>query len=106
MMRKIGFFLVLVVLLAGCASQEKKVEQQMQQPINCATAEGDLRVLQSEKTHVGSQVAQGLGAIAPAGIVIGLVTGTEKTKLQVASGDYNRMIDQRIAQIKKTCGIR
>jgi len=39
-------------------------------------------------------------------MVIGLITGTEETKTQVASGEYNQMIDQRIAQIKQTCGIR
>jgi NADPH-dependent curcumin reductase CurA len=41
-----------------------------------------------------------------ASIVVGLVTGTEKTKLEVGTGDYNKMIDKRIAEIKKTCGIK
>jgi hypothetical protein len=37
---------------------------------------------------------------------VGLVTGTEKTKMEVGTGDYNEMIDKRIAEIKKTCGIK
>jgi hypothetical protein len=79
----------------------------LQQPIkiNCATAEGDIRMLQSEKAHVAQQVAMGITAIAPAGLVMGVLMGTEQTKLQVATGDYNNMIDQRIAEIKMTCGL-
>lgn len=67
MISKIGFFLVVGILLAGCASQvsqEQKVEQQMQQPVNCATAEGDIWVLQSEKANVESQIAQGVTSIS------------------------------------------
>jgi hypothetical protein len=45
-------------------------------------------------------------AIAPAGIVLGILTGTEGTKLKVAVGDYNSKLDERIAQIKSTCGIQ
>ena len=89
----------------GCAMQEQQTLQGLKQPINCATAEGDIRVLQSEKTHVASQVAQGLTALAPAGIVVGVLTGTEGTKLRVAAGDYNTQIDQRIAAIKSTCRV-
>ena len=85
--------------------QEKQTMQSMEQPINCSTAEGDIRVLQSEKTHVAGQIAQGLTAIAPAGIVMGILTGTEGTKLRVAAGDYNSKIDARIAAIKSKCGI-
>jgi len=85
--------------------QEQQTMQSMDQPINCRTAEGDIRVLQSEKANVVSQVAQGATAIAPAGIVVGVLTGTEATKLQVAAGDYNAQIDARIAQIRSKCKI-
>jgi hypothetical protein len=47
----------------------------------------------------------GVTAIAPAGLVLGMLTGTEQTKLQVATGDYNSMIDRRITEIKATCGL-
>jgi cytochrome c biogenesis protein ResB len=96
----------LMISLTACASKQKKVEQEMKQPINCATAEGDLRALGHEKAHVAEAIAEGVSAIVPAGLVVGLVTGTEKEKLQVATGDYNKMIDKRIADIKKTCGIK
>ena len=90
--------------LAGCALQEKQVEQLLDQPINCATSEGDIRVLQSEKAHVARQIVAGVTSIVPAGIVIGLVTGTTGTKYRVATGEYNQKIDERIAAIKSRCG--
>jgi hypothetical protein len=93
---------------SGCAMQQEQNLNALQDPkrINCATADGDLRILQSEKANVAQRIAEGATAIYPAGLVVGLLTGTEGTKLQVATGDYDAQIDQRIAEIKQTCGIR
>jgi len=97
----------LVVSLAACmASKQKKVEQEMKQPINCATAEGDIRALNHEKAHVAEQIAEGVTSLVPASLVVGLVTGTEKTKIEVGTGEYNKMIDKRIAEIKEKCGVK
>ena len=108
-MKKIGIMvlvLCLVFSVAGYASDEKEtVEEMIAHPINCATAEGDIRALEHEKAHVGKQIASGVMSIVPASMVIGIVTGTEKKRLSVATGDYNKMIDKRIADIKAQCGI-
>ena len=95
------------LLLGGCAMSQKKVEHSLEHPapVNCATAEGDIRVLQSEKAHVAERIAEGVTAIVPAGAVIGILTWTEPTKVHVASGEYNDMIDKRIAQIKEECNL-
>ena len=99
--------LCLMISLTACAaSKQKKVEQEMKQPINCATAEGDIRTLEHEKAHTMQQIAEGVTALVPASIVVGLVTGTEKEKLKVGTGEYNNMIDKRIAEITETCGIK
>lgn len=92
---------------SGCAMQQEQNLNALQSParINCATADGDLRILQSEKANVAQRIAEGATAIYPAGLVVGLLTGTEGTKLKVATGDYDQKIDQRIADIKQTCGI-
>jgi hypothetical protein len=108
-MKKINKVIVLgciLMLLPACAFKQKKVEKEMKQPINCATAEGDIRMLQHEKAHVAQRIIEGATAITPAGIVIGAVTGTEGVKLKVAAGKYNKMIDSRIAEIKDQCGVQ
>jgi hypothetical protein len=96
----------LVILTAGCSDKYKKTEQQMKQPINCATAEGDIRMLRQEKAHVADEILQGVSAFSPAGLVVGVVAGDEGTKAKVGSGQYNKMIDKRIKEIKAQCGVK
>jgi len=91
--------------LGACASNYKKVEQDANEPVNCATAEADLRVLESEKVHTAERIAAGASSIVPVGLVVGILTRTEKSKIRVATGAYNDMLDARIAEIKQTCGL-
>jgi hypothetical protein len=95
-----------MLLATGCAMKLKKEEKAAEQmPVNCATAEGDIRVLKGEKAHVAERIAMGVTAIYPAGLVMGLLTGTEGTKIQVAAGEYNKTLDAKIAEIQTTCGV-
>ena len=95
-----------LTLGGGCASEQKKVEKELASPdaVNCATAAGDIRVLQAEKANVAARVLEGATAIYPASAVLGVVMGVESTKLKVAAGDYNKAIDERIELIKQKCG--
>jgi hypothetical protein len=96
----------LAALLGGCASGFKKTEENVKEtPVNCATAEGDLRELQSEKATVGQQIAMGVTSVVPVGLVVGLVRGNAGTKYRVATGEYNKALDAKIAEIKTTCSI-
>jgi hypothetical protein len=107
-LRRLASVACALVLLAGCAYRFKEQEKAaaQTQPVDCATAEGDLRTLNSEKANVAEQIAMGVTAIVPAGLVIGLVTFTEGTKIKVAIGEYNKALDARIAQIQSTCGLK
>jgi hypothetical protein len=96
----------LVVTMASCAFEQKKVEKGMKQPINCATAQADLRVLQQEKVHVAGQIAEGVTSIIPISLVVGILTDTVGTEYRVATGEYNKMIDKRIAEIKAQCDVQ
>jgi hypothetical protein len=80
-----------------------RVEEIEKKPVNCATAEGDLRVLRSEREHAEKTGITSVTAITPSGAIIGIITGTEKRKLQMLSGDYIKHIDETIAQIQQTC---
>jgi hypothetical protein len=110
-MRKVTMTITAIfldTLLMACASTEtiKKGETDAKKPVNCAAAEGDIRVLQSEKTHADQQMPAGVSAISPAGIVVGTITNKEITNAKVATGDYNRMLDYKIAEIKRECGMK
>ena len=55
---------------------------------------------------MAEQIGAGITAIVPISLVVGVVTGTEGTKFRVATGEYNKMIDKRIAEIKAQCGVQ
>ena len=99
-----------VVGVSGCASQYKQEEKQEQaaktMPVNCATAQGDIAMLQKEKVSASQQAAAGVSTIAPVGAVAGFLTGTEGAKAQIATGDYNKALDAAITRIKTTCNIQ
>lgn len=106
LVRVLVAFLVLS-MSAACARNQKKVMTELKDPaaVDCSTAQGDLRLLQSEKANVAERIAEGVTSIYPAGLVVGLLTRTEGTKIKVATGEYDKALDKRIAQIKETCGI-
>jgi len=110
-MKKAGMIItafLVSVLLSACASTQsvEKGEAEAKKPVNCATADGDIRVLKSEKVHASQQMAAGVTAIVPVGLVVNVAKGTEGSQAKVATGDYNKMLDDKIAEIKRECGVR
>ena len=101
----IAFSIFALAFGAACSPISKTAREELAQPVNCRTARGDIRILESEKAHVEKQVASGVMAITPAGIVTGIATGTEDDKIEVATGEYDKKIDRKIAEIKRTCGL-
>jgi outer membrane murein-binding lipoprotein Lpp len=100
----IGVCALGLVALSGCAMTEKKDEAAAAaMPVNCKTAPGDLRTLNSEKANTASKIGNGVSMVFPIGLVAGLVTGTEGTKYQVTTGEYNKALDAKIAQIQAAC---
>ena len=90
--------------LAGCTMHEKKTEKQVKaMPVNCDTAPGDLRMLEEEKKTTMQRIGAGVRSVVPIGLVAGVVTGTAGTKYRIATGDYNKMLDDKIAEIKQAC---
>jgi hypothetical protein len=91
-------------LLSGCAIQEKKTEQKIENThYTCATADGELRVLQSEKETTAERISAGVRSVVPITLVVGLVNATAGVKYRIATGEYNKMIDSKIAEIKEMC---
>ena len=74
-------------------------------PINCDTAREDTRVLVSGKASIAEMANDGVIWLALADAVLGILTFTEKEKLEVASGLYNKKRYEKIVEIKRECGI-
>ena len=101
--------LVLVVLLAlmlgACAQREKRVEAYLEKdpPVICSKANRHLRALKNEKKTGTERVVSGITTIFPIGFVVSILTGTTGTKFNVATGEYNDMIDWRIDKVVREC---
>ena len=98
---------LLFLTLAACAppiTQEAK--QDLQRPIDCSTAQDDIAVLQSEKSNVNQQMLAGVTSMLPTAAVMGLLTGRQKDREEVLTGQYNNMINEKIDAIRRTCGVQ
>jgi hypothetical protein len=94
----------LAVVVSACSIMQKRTAQQVKEmPVECATAEGDVRMLEEEKQNTAQRISSGVRMVVPIGLVAGLVTGTQRTKYQVATGQYNTMLENKIAEIKAAC---
>jgi uncharacterized protein YceK len=106
-MKKIVLVAIMIILVAGCSSPiSKQAKQDLAKPISCGNAEGDIRALNAEKSHVSSQMAAGVKAIVPISLVFHVVDGTEGDEAKVATGEYNKMIDKKIAEYKQQCNVK
>ena len=93
-------------LAAGCAQKYQKVEDSFAKPINCSTARADIQWLQSNKVDKTTEAVEGAKFALPTTIIVGAITGTAGAQYEVGTGEYNRKIDERIADIKETCKLQ
>ena len=106
-MRYVKLVMVLCAsaLLVSCSSISKEAKAKLAKPVNCETAKKDMAILEKEKASVARQAAAGVTSILPVGAALALVTGDTKARAKVATGAYNRQIDEKTAEIKKTRGL-
>lgn len=95
---------IAVVLLAGCKTISQKEKDDLAKPIDCSTAEQDIATLKSEKASAIKRAEAGGGMVMPASAIIGILSGDYSNREKVASGEYNKDIDNKIAEIKAACG--
>ena len=96
----------LTIFVAACSAPiSKQAKEDLASPINCATAEEDIRILEDERASVLKQIEDGVTAIMPVGAVINILSKTEMDKLNVGTHHYNHQINEKIAEIKRDCGV-
>jgi hypothetical protein len=106
----IPFFAVIAFTVAGCAAQapapEKQVQANLAKSVDCSTAAADIKTLTSEKARTSQEIEDGAGSIIPIGAVAHLFGGSEKESMEIGTGEYNRKLDAKIAEIQKQCNIK
>ena len=94
-----------LVFASSCASKYAKVEDSFAQPINCSTAQVDIRALEEDKVSKTTEAATGVSYALPTTIFMGAITGTGGATYDVGTGAYNQKIDERIDRIRSTCKV-
>jgi hypothetical protein len=95
----------LAIFVAACSAPiSKQAKRDLASPVDCSTAQSDIKTLEQERASVMKQIKEGVTSILPVGAVIGILSGTEKDKLEVGTHYYNHQINKKIAEIKRECG--
>jgi len=109
-MKALAPTLFLLALVTGCAAQapapEKQVQADLAKSIDCSTATADIATLNSEKARTSQEIEDGASSIIPLGAVAHMFGGSEKDSLEIGTGEYNKKLDAKIAEIKQQCNIR
>ena len=108
-MKTVTLIIILFALVAGCSSQapapEKQVQASLEKSVDCTTAAADINTLTSEKARTSQEIENGASSIIPIGAVAHVFGGSEKESLEIGTGEYNKKLDAKIAEIKKQCNI-
>jgi hypothetical protein len=109
-MKTVTSVVVLLALVAGCSAQapapEKQVQASLAQPVDCSTAQADIKTLTGEKARTAQEIEDGASSIIPVGAVAHLLGGSETESFKIGTGEYNRKLDAKIAEIKEKCNIK
>lgn len=75
-------------------------------PVDCSTAKDDISTLQHEKEKTSKEAVGEIFAFTPIGLIANAATGGDKMDKdqKLSAEEYNKKIDERIAQIKAACG--
>ena len=108
-MKTVTPVMILLALATGCASQapapQKQVQQSLTQPIDCSTGQADIKTLTSEKARTSQEIENGVSSIIPIGAVAHLLGGSESESFEIGTGEYNKKLDAKIAEIRKQCNV-
>lgn len=96
-------------VLAGCSSPapapQKEVQANLSKSVDCSTAAADIKTLTSEKARTSQEVEAGVGSIIPIGAVAHIFGGSEKESFEIGTGEYNKKLDAKIAEISQQCNV-
>ena len=102
--------IILIAVISGCSSKapapEKQVQASLSESIDCSTAQADIKTLNSEKARTSQEIEDGASSIIPIGAVAHLFGGSEKESFEIGTGEYNKKLDAKIAEIKNQCNIQ
>lgn len=114
------WLLFLCLLIVGCAGANRdnsgigsgykapisdEAKYDLSKPIDCRTAKEDIEILEKEKTDMAEQTKAGVKMFVPASAARAILHRDYLNRAEVAMGEYNQDIDNKIKEIKTSCNI-
>ena len=103
-MRLMGL-LGLSVFLVSCSTVSDTAKYYLDKPIDCNTARTDIATLEAEKASSAERTMAGVRAVVPSAVVVGMIRTDWSNRKEVASGEYNQAIEDKIVEIQRACNI-
>ena len=95
-----GLGLYLCLVLTGCTSAMTMREVNAVKP-NCARIDKQIAILQKEKAENNNRLIAGVQSVAPALAAINIVAGTYGRNVAIATGEWGKAIDRKLAELKR-----
>lgn len=96
------------IVLTACAAPMRMRDIQAVSA-NCGNVSHQITMLQEEKAKNDNRLLAGIQSVAPAGIVFNLVRGTFGRNVMIATGEWAKAIDVKLAELRRkkaACGKR
>ena len=104
-MARVIVTLACIAALSACTSVSDDAKDALAAPIDCNTAEQDIALLEQERASTAEQIGAGIRTIMPIGAAAALLRGDMEDRASVTTGEYNQMIDFKIEDIRRACGL-
>jgi hypothetical protein len=95
----------LTLILAGCATPMAMRDINAVKP-DCAKIDKQIAALEKEKAENNQRLLAGIQSVAPALAAINIVAGTYGQNVAIATGEWAKAIDRKLAELrraKKNC---
>ena len=90
--------------LLGC--QQPVLDSELQAMVaDCDHISEQIASLRREEAGTNERIASGIKTIIPISAVVHLFRGELKREARIATGDYNKMLADKIAELKSDCAV-
>ena len=111
----IVLFASMTLLLTACGQTvSDNAKNQLSKDVDCSTAKQDVTALKKERASTLKRFGTGVQYVFPVAVAVNIFRsynqdGTSEEfytdRERVLTGEYNKAIDAKIAEIKKVCGV-
>jgi hypothetical protein len=101
-----GGIIIGCFLLCSCTAISPQTKSQLRKSIDCETAFEDIAALEASKASTFKRRVSLVSLISPFGLLTGLVSHDIDDRAEVANGQFNQRVEDRINSIRYECDLR